>query len=192
MSDFEPEVELTARVDRRRRRATITLVSLALVLFFAFWYAFSYYRSATAPGATATAVPCVTISKGSVVASTTKVNVYNATRRNGLAASTARQLQDRGFVIGAIANDPKHKKVTAPAEIRYGPKGAKRADLVSALIGKGVVKVNDRRRTQTVDLVLGSRFTSLLPAPSASPTPTCTPTGSPSGSPSTSASPTTT
>ncbi len=188
MSDFEPEAELVARVDRRRRRATITLVTLALVLFFAFWYAFSYYRNATAPSDAATTIPCVTVSPGSIVPSTTKVNVYNATKRNGLAASTARQLQDRGFVVVDIANDPKHKKVTAPGEIRFGPSGAKRADLVAALIGKGVVKVNDKRKAATVDLVIGSGFTSLLPAPSASPTPVCTP----SESPTTPASPTTT
>ncbi len=188
MSGYEPEAALAVRVESRRRRAAITLATLALVLFFAFWYAFSYIQASSTPPA-AVAAPCVTISPGSIVPSTTKVNVYNATSRSGLAASTARELQARGFVVGAIANDPKKKKVAGPAEVRYGPAGAKRVALVTALIGKGAVTVKDTRKDASIDLVIGNGFTSLTPAPTTPPTPICTPTQSPTSS--ASASPTT-
>lgn len=188
MSGYEPEAVYTARSDSRRRRATITIVSLLLILFFAFWYAFSYYRASVArPGPDRT-VACVTISPGSIVPSTTHVNVYNATKRNGLAGRTAHEVELREFIIGKVANDPKNKKVTAPAEIRYGPKGLKRAELVRTLIGKEAVMVDDKRKNAVVDLVLGTAFTTLAPAPT--PSPGCTVTMSPT--PTGSASPTTT
>jgi hypothetical protein len=189
MAGIEPEAVYTARSNGRRRRTTITLVSLVLILFFAFWYAYSYYRASVAEP-TPTAAPCVTISEGSIVPSTTHVNVYNATKRNGLAASTARELRLRGFVVENVANDPKKKKVTAPAQVRFGPAGAERAKLVSGLVGKGVVMVKDTRKSETVDLVLGTAFRALTAAPTPVPTPTCTITATtPAPSPSERASP---
>ncbi len=182
MSGYVPEAVQTARSDGRRRRATITLVSLLLILFFAFWYAFSYYRASVAEPSTDITASCVTISPGSIVPSTTHVNVYNSTKRNGLAGRTARELELREFIIDKVANDPKHKKITAPAEIRYGKKGTRRAQLVKAQIGKGAVMVKDKRNNAIIDLVLGTGFKSLAPAPTPSPGCTVTPSPSPSTS----------
>jgi len=182
MAGTEPDLVYSARRDGRRRRALITLMSLVLILFFAFWYALSYYRASQArPGSQP--VPCVTVTEGAVQASTTHVNVYNATKRNGLAASTARELGQRGFVIGEISNDPLNKKVTAAAQIRYGARGSVQAELVRKEVAGKVVMVKDKRADDVVDLVIGTTFTTLTPVPSASPTPRCTVTASASPSP---------
>lgn len=198
MAGYEPDAVVTARSNGRRRRTAITMVSLVLLLFFAFWYALSYFRSSTAAPPTASATPCVTINPGSIVPQTTHLNVYNATKRNGLAASTARELELRGFVVATIANDPLHKSVPDVVQIRYGAKGDKRALLVKKQFPDKVSMVKDKRTDETVDVVLGEAFRALAPTPTptASPTPACTTTAagastSPSISPSasTSASP---
>ena len=145
--------------------------------------------------------PCVTVTvtPGAGLPSTAQVttNVYNATDRAGLAASTAEQLQVRGFVIGTIANDPLSKTITASAEIRHGPSGERSARLMSLYI-PGSVLVNDGRKDATIDTVLGAGFTAVAPqsqvdaamtapSPSASgpgcPSPTA-PVPAPTGSPS--------
>jgi hypothetical protein len=88
------------------------------------------------------------------------VNVYNATKRQGLAARTAAAMRQRGFVIGKIANDPLRKTLAGSAEVRSGVKGKSRAPLVAAHVA-GAVSVVDKRTDLTVDLVLGARFTAL-------------------------------
>jgi hypothetical protein len=149
---------------RRRRRALITLCVVALMLFFAFWYAYSYYRSddsrhvATPKPSCTTSVP--------ITPKSVKVNVYNATDRNGLAAKTATQVKARGFTIGTVANDPLNRTINKPAQVRYGSAGKDRATLVLALV-KGAEPVLDKRTDTTVDLVIGERFTALAPAPKA-------------------------
>lgn len=144
--------------------------------------------------------PCMTVTVtpgvGLPSASQVTTNVYNATDRTGLAASTAEQLQVRGFVIGTIANDPLSKTVTASAEIRHGPSGEQSARLMSFYI-PGSVLVNDGRKDATIDTVLGSGYTAVAPqsqvdaalaAPSPTPSgPGCpTPTNSSAPAPTTS------
>ena len=90
MSDYVVESGASARARARRRRAAITLLAVLLVLFGAFWYAYSYYRNPPAAAATPTAT-CTTAKQPAKVT----VNVYNATGRDGLAASTAEELKAR-------------------------------------------------------------------------------------------------
>ena len=152
--------------DRRRgpgRRSTVTLLVLLLGLFFAFWYALSYYRASENHRA---AAPAPTCSAGPVVTpGTTRVNVYNATERAGLAARTASALAKQGFVRGEVTNDPLGKTVTGSAEVRHGAKGLAQARLVAARV-KGARLVRDDRTDDSVDLVLGTGFTTVrTPAP---------------------------
>ena len=120
MSDFTTEADGSVRA-RRKRRTLITLAVVLLGLFFAFWYAWSYYQSDLAaratrpPGAT-----CAPYDAKAVTPERTKVNVYNASDRQGLAASVSRALGDRGFDIGKVANDPSSRKAPSVAEVRYG------------------------------------------------------------------------
>lgn len=101
-----------------------------------------------------------------------KVNVYNATGRVGLAASTAAALRTRRFAIGAVSNDPGKAKVPGTALVRYGPKGSAAARLVAAQV-PGAKIVDDKRPGTDVDLVLGASFTALGPTakPAATPKP---------------------
>ena len=98
----------------------------------------------------------------------TKVNVYNASNRSGLAATVARQLKDRDFVIGAVANDPSKRGAPKVAEIRYGAKGTAQAKLLRTAMPKGTTLVKDKRKVVTVDLALGATALSMCPAPSPS------------------------
>lgn len=144
---------------RRRRRSAITLIVVLLILFGAFWYAYSYYKGSDS--APAVAAPTTSCAAGKPVKVT--VNVYNATDRNGLAASTAATIRKRGFTVKSVANDPLNKTVKATAEVRYGPAGAAQAKGVGALVTKPVM-VDDKRKNATVDLVLGNAFTGLTSA----------------------------
>jgi hypothetical protein len=107
------------------------------------------------------------------------VNVYNSTSRAGLAAATADVLQQRGFVIGTIDNDPLGKTIKGVAEIRYGAKGLKAAELMAFYL-PGATLVNDKRKTADIDVSLGEGFDSVAPqadVDKALNTPTPFPTG---------------
>lgn len=144
----------------------------------------------------ASPLPCVTVTvtPGAGLPSTSQVttNVYNATDRTGLAATTAEELQRRGFVIGTIDNDPLGKSVSGVAEIRHGPSGKSAAELMAFYV-PGAVLVDDGRDDATVDTVLGAAFTQVaaqsevedaILAPSPSPSgPGCPKTTSPTTAP---------
>ena len=93
-----------------------------------------------------------------------RVNVYNATETSGLASKTARDLKKRGFVIKDVANDPAGLPIEGVARIRYGPKGAKRAELLSYYV-PGAELVEMERPGTVVDLALGDSFTFVPPQP---------------------------
>lgn len=139
----------------RRRRSAITLGLTVLFLFFAAWYALSYMRADEAARATTPTTPppiACTTSPHDVA-----VNVYNATSRNGLAASVAKQLKERGFTVKTVANDPKKVKITGRGQLRYGSSGKQAAELVGLHAGP-LESVMDARTRVTVDVVLGPKF----------------------------------
>ena len=155
----------------RRRRALITLGVVTLMLFFAFWYAYSYYQESNRPKAQPTPT-CTATSTARTPAQVT-VNVYNATDRTGLAASTATEVRKRGFKVATVSNDPLQRDVAIAAEVRYGISGIPSAKLVLARV-KGSKAVRDGRTDSSVDLVLGAKFTALTPPPKATtPTKSC-------------------
>jgi LytR cell envelope-related transcriptional attenuator len=88
------------------------------------------------------------------------VDVFNATTRQGLAKTTAKQLEQRGFVIGDVANDPADSKITGTAVVRYGPKGKNQAKVVAAQVPSSKL-VNDKRTDRSVSLALGEAYTNL-------------------------------
>lgn len=112
------------------------------------------------------------------------VNVFNATDTSGLASKTATALEDRGFTVGKVANDPAGKAITGAAEIRYGPK-AKQAALLLRVHVPDATLVQLQRKGPRVDLAMGDAFAGLAPVPLvqeslASPTPVATGSGCPS------------
>ena len=145
------------------RHAIVLLLALALLVaagVTAWWYTFRTSTVVAAlpacPTPTVTSnPPVVTIATKSI-----RVNVFNATSRQGLAARVAAELRTRGFVVTGVANDPLRKMVIAPAEIRYGPAGRAAAQTL-ALQVSGAVAAPDGRKNATVDLVLGMGFTAL-------------------------------
>jgi hypothetical protein len=176
---------------RRRRRGRITLLVVLVLLVGAGGVGYAVWSGRLKPGAGASAPAAVlplcpaTTKKAPLTASAVKVNVYNATTRDGLASSTAAALRARSFQIGAIANDPQRATVPGPALVRFGPAGAAGAKLVAAQVG-GAKLVQDARRDAGVDLVAGTTFTALLPptknavTPKSSPSPCRPPTPKPS------------
>ena len=173
MSDYTTEAEVSVNA-RKKRRQLIVLGVVVLALFFAFWYAWSYYqadksaRAAKPPPAT-----CAPYDPKVVTPEKTRVNVYNASSRSGLAGSVSRSLADRGFVIGKVANDPSSRKPPKVAEIRYGPKGEAQAKLLRTSLPKGTAMFKDKRKVVTVDLALGPKFTTLAPVPTTTALPMC-------------------
>lgn len=171
-----PERELTSELRHRQqqRRTTTTILVVILALFFAFWYAYSYYRNSTdaeaSGGATST---CRPYDPKAPTPGNTTVNVYNATKKDGLAGRTAAALRARGFIVGDVSNDTSKRKLTGPAEVRFGPSGKGHAALLVPLGGKGTTQLADKRKGATVDLVLGGTFTSLAPAPKPTGKPMC-------------------
>ncbi|HEX3003105.1 MAG TPA: LytR C-terminal domain-containing protein [Angustibacter sp.] len=185
--------EATSWRARRRRRQWITLVVALVLLLGAGAVAYGFYSGAlggTEEVNVAALPPCPTSkpTSPSLTPDKVKVNVYNATTRNGLAAKVATALDLRTFQVGAIANDPKHAKIPGVAEIRYGAKGTAAAQLVAAQLA-GAKLVKDARRTAVVDLVLGAKYQGLKPVASSTATPTGTPTCRPVTTPSPSSSP---
>jgi LytR cell envelope-related transcriptional attenuator len=186
MTGYTTESPASVLARRKRRRSLITLAVVVLGLFFAFWYALSYYRADTdvRSGSSPTAT-CTPFDPNVVTPAGTTVNVYNATSRNGLAGTTAKSLESRGFVIGKVANDPTKRKTPKVAEVRFGPAGEARAQLVQSTLQEGTALVKDKRKDETVDLALGTDFSGLVPAPTPTGPPMCPdPSASPSESPS--------
>lgn len=120
---------------------------------------------ASAPSASAVATaapqPCYTsmVTPAEVLpqAEKVKINVYNATKRKGLAAETALALKLAGFKIKGVANVPDGRRLDNFAEIRHGAKGLKQAELVHFYLPDAIL-VEDTRSDKVVDVVLGKEF----------------------------------
>jgi len=88
------------------------------------------------------------------------LNVYNSTNRHGLAANTAAQLKQRGFVIGQVTNDPLKANVSVAAQVRGSKSQEAELHSVAAEVPGAQIQT-DGRNDPSVDLVLGTAFTSL-------------------------------
>lgn len=161
---------------RRRRRQQVTLAVVLLLLLGAGAMAFAYYQGAfgsSAGARTVTTLPPCPTGRPPLTNAGVRVNVYNATSRDGLASDVAAELRRRSFRIAAVANDPRRSDPRGTAVVRHGRSGKAAALLVQAQVPKARL-LADRRRGATVDLVIGAAFTELAPA--AKPTPSATAT----------------
>jgi hypothetical protein len=159
-------VPFRSRARRRRRKIIIIGTATALLLAVA---AYGVTSLVSSPRTMATATPKCPMSamhgaNGTVQAlpstSQITVNVYNSTNRHGLAAATAVLLKQRGFAIGKVTNDPLKANLAQAAQVRGGSSGTAEMRMVAAEV-PGTEYQSDARADHTVDLVLGSAFTTL-------------------------------
>jgi len=169
--DQLPESGASILRRRRRRRAAITLSLVALLMLGTFAYAAAYFQGwvGSRSSASPTSQPCQSATPSKAPAPrVVTVNVYNATDRNGLAASVGKSLRTKGFKVAAVANDPFGRPVPGVAEIHYGRSGKAGATLVAKWFSGAKLSL-DSRADASVDVVLGSRFTALSVPPKAVP-----------------------
>ena len=92
------------------------------------------------------------------------VNVYNATKRTGLAKDTADELKKRGFRIGAVGNAPQQfdKKVKGTG-LLLGPASAVNSSLpvLGAQLADAQRRTEAGRKGADLDLVIGDGFKGL-------------------------------
>lgn len=159
----------SGRVRRRGRAGRLVLVVAALLVLGVAVAAVWYVRDDSGPAVTSSpTLSCRPPSAAptAVAAAQVRVNVYNATKRRGLAARVATQLRKRGFRVAKVANDPAKRKVTGVAEVRASTVGARASRTVGAQVAS-FVAVPDQRRNASVDLVIGASFRSLRSAAAA-------------------------
>ncbi|HET8598764.1 MAG TPA: LytR C-terminal domain-containing protein [Segeticoccus sp.] len=187
---YPHESALAAARRRRHRRAVVTLTVVVLMLVGGFGYSLAYYQGwvgdsgranaapstpsascSPTPSASASAAAAKRRNRGAITPESITVNVYNATKRSGLANAAARELGDHGFRIGSVANDPLNVDVRGVGQIRYGSAGEQQAKLVRHWL-KGADLVLDGRTGTSVDLVIGDNYKALTPPPEAQQTAT--------------------
>jgi len=143
--------------------------------------------SSASPSVSATVDGCTTImvtpAEVLPLASRVTINVYNSTKRVGLAGDAAKLLGVRGFKIAKVENDPLGVVIEGEGEIRYGPKGEAGAKLMAYHFPTAIL-VNDGRKGKRVDVSLGQQFTDLandaeVVAQLAQPSPSASPQGCP-------------
>jgi hypothetical protein len=145
----------------RRRRplpALIFLLVLALGALVVWWNVLTDEHART--DAQAAACSIASAAPPSLDPSTVTLRVYNASDQAGKANEVANVLQERGFVVAEIANDPTNNEVTGVGELRFGAAGADAASYVKLFL-PGATERKDTRADALVDLVIGPEFTGL-------------------------------
>jgi len=92
----------------------------------------------------------------------TKIRVLNASGQGGQAGEVAGALRDLGFAQPTAANDPLYAnaRLTCQGQIRFGANGKAGAAAVW-LVAPCVELYQDDRKDDTVDLAIGTDFTTL-------------------------------
>ena len=120
--------------------------------------------AAASPSASALVGGCTTVmvTPAEVLprASRVTLNVYNSTKRVGIAGETSKFLSVRGFKIAKVENDPLGVGVQGAGEIRYGAKGEANAKLVAYHFPDATL-IKDDRGGKRIDVVLGQQFSDL-------------------------------
>lgn len=124
----------------------------------------------TPPASTDSAAPKLgePVSRSSMVDVTpakladTKINVLNATGQGGQAGEIAGALRDLGFAQPTASNDPvyPHTRLDCQGQIRFGQAGRAGAAAVW-LVAPCVELFQDNRQDDSVDLAIGTDFTTL-------------------------------
>ena len=92
----------------------------------------------------------------------TNIRVLNASGQGGQAGDVAGSLRDLGFAAPAAANDPVYAgtRLSCQGQIRFGQAG-KAGAAAAWLVAPCVELHQDDRKDNSVDLVIGTDFTSL-------------------------------
>ena len=92
----------------------------------------------------------------------TKIRVMNASGQGGQAGEVAGALRDLGFGAPTAANDPSYAgtRLTCKGQIRFG-QGGRPGAAATWLVAPCVELYQDDRKDDSVDLVIGTDFTSL-------------------------------
>jgi hypothetical protein len=148
---------------RGHRRQTVTFVALLGAVMVLGLLAFAVFSGTlTWPfggGATPSPSACATPASSIQAAGLTKVRVFNASTRRGLALATARDLQKRGFKVPEPPrNDTQTGKLTTAALLRHGTGGLIAARTVATQVKGPVAYQQDDRLGEVVDLVLSQTF----------------------------------
>lgn len=171
------------RRDHRHLRTAITLLVLLVIVSGAGWYSWNLIAGESEadedPNGIVAAPTCAVVAPtGAPPPEDIGLNVYNATDRNGLASSVAREMRERGYAILDVANDPTTRTVTQVAEVRANVEQQLAVDLVMSQF-PGSVFLPDERTDGSIDLALGEAFEAIaaIPAPGepAAPEGTATP-----------------
>ena len=153
---------------------TVLLIFVAMLVLFGvgFGIATLFKGSGGADVADATASPstsalvdgCTTVmvtpAEVLPLASRVTVNVYNSTKRVGIAGETSKLLSVRGFKIAKVENDPLGVGVEGVGEIRFGTKGELNAQLMAYHFPDATL-IKDDRGGKRIDVVLGQQFSDL-------------------------------
>jgi hypothetical protein len=177
--DVEGPEPVRKRSVGRPLRTAVVLVALLVVVVLAGRWGWNqltrpFEDVAAAASPTPTASPGCTPAAAALPApSTITVNVYNAGRVQGLARTASEQLAARGFVIGAVDNDPLDKNLEGVGEIRSSPAAQPQVQALLQYL-PGATWVQDGRADATLDFAAGSGFTGVVdPPPPATPAPGC-------------------
>ena len=165
---FDPEADEAERVrlaERRRRRHRIVIAVLVVLLllaaFFAQalqkgWIVLSEPEVATTASAECPAGPFIYQPPETIT-----VNVFNTTPTAGLATQVSDALAERGFLRGTVGNSAVNREGMT-AVIVSGPDGEAAAFTLQQQI-PGTQYHQDEREGTSVDVVLGSGYTTLVP-----------------------------
>ena len=168
---FDPDADEAERVrlaGRRRRRHRIVIAVLVVLLLLAAlfaqalqkgWIVLSEPEVAPSASAECPAGPFIYQPPETVT-----VNVFNTTPTAGLATQVSDALTERGFLRGTVGNSMVNR-AGMTAIIISGPDGEAGAFTLQQQI-PGTQYVQDDRADTSVDVVLGSGYTTLVPAES--------------------------
>ena len=95
----------------------------------------------------------------SVPPSSVAVDVLNGTGTTGLAATVADLMRAQGFVVGAVGNEP---GTVNESVVRHGPNVAEQARTVAAAVPGAVLQPSDSIG-DTVQLVIGPGYSTVVP-----------------------------
>jgi len=91
-----------------------------------------------------------------------KLNVFNASKRAGLAAQVGTELKNRDFQVLKKQNAPRNQVIDKVAVIRYGPKTLGAAQEMNAyFLGVAQMDFHLDRTDDIVDIYLGTEFKQL-------------------------------
>jgi hypothetical protein len=151
-------------VRARQRRQTRTFAGIfagvALVGFIAFGNWQQWWTIGGSSSTVAVACPVQVMTKPELA----NITVINGTDRGGLAGAVSKELKKRRFTVLSVETEEQDKPINGVVEIRYGADGKLAARTVAAQFPAKVVMVDDQRDTEAVDVIIGTKYKSMIAA----------------------------